>query len=251
LLSILAAAIVTSAGCAAPYVPRFPDAAPGTRYLFVENFGGTSLDLRKWQPNWLGPDNTTVTPPVNGAEESCYDPRQVSVPGDGYLHLRAVARQCRDNRGRTYAYASGLVNTARSFNFTYGRIEARVFLPGAGGRTQNWPAVWANGHNWPLTGEIDVMEGLAGRDCWHFHGPAGSSGGCANLANHAGWHTFAAEWRPGIVTFFYDGVRTGSLTKGITAAPMYLILNLAVSSSISPSIAVPSEMLVDWIRVSA
>jgi hypothetical protein len=31
---------------------------------------------------------------------------------------------------------------------------------------------------------------------------------------------------------------------------MFLILNLAVSSSISPPILTPSEMLVDYVRVS-
>jgi beta-glucanase (GH16 family) len=71
------------------------------------------------------------------------------------------------------------------------------------------------------------------------------------MANPSGWHTFAAEWRPGAVTFFYDGVNVGSITQGITASPMYLILNLGISSEHGGDTVLPSEVLVDYVRVSA
>ena len=71
------------------------------------------------------------------------------------------------------------------------------------------------------------------------------------MSNAGGWHTFAADWRRGRVSYFYDGKLVGTIRQGITNAPMYLILNLGVSSSISPPIRVPSEMRVDWVRVTA
>ena len=231
--------------------PPAPDAAPppsaGT--LFDDEFDGGSLDLSKWQPNWLGAGNDSVTPPVNGEEASCYDPSQVSVSG-GYLHLKAEARSCTAN-GKTYSYASGLVNSRSHFTFTHGHLEARVFVPG-NGSAENWPAFWADGTGtWPSTGELDVMEGLHGGDCYHFHSPSGGPGGCAQLSPASGWHTFAADWRSGSVTYFYDGQQVGQVTQGITDAPMFLILNLGLSSSISPPVNAPSEMLVDYVRVTS
>jgi hypothetical protein len=228
----------------------FAIGAPGETLLFEDRFDGTTLDRSKWRPNWLGPNDATVTKPVNSLEQSCYDPAQVSV-GGGVLRLRAVARLCRANNGITYPYASGLVGTAHDFTFTFGRLEARLWLPPGSGRIRNWPAFWANGTGVnPFTGELDVVEGLDGRACWHFHSASGAPGGCAPGASPAGWHTYAAEWRPGEVTYFYDGVRVGRIATGITSSPMYLVLNLGVSSVVSPPVTLPSEMLVDYVRVT-
>jgi hypothetical protein len=224
--------------------------APTTTVLFDDQFNGTSLDRTKWRPNWLAGNDNAVTKPVNSQEQSCYDPAQVSVSG-GVLHLRAAARLCPANNGITYPYASGLVETAHDFLFTYGRLEARIFVPPGLGAVSNWPAFWSNGTGvWPTTGELNVMEGLNGKACWHFHSASGGPGGCPALANPSGWHTFAADWRAGSVTYFYDGVQVGRITSGITTAPMYLVLNLGVSSLASPPVTLPSEMLVDYVRVT-
>ena len=229
-----------------------PHTVSAKHVLFFDDFNGSSLNLKKWQPNWLAGDNRTTTKPVNSHEASCYAPSQVSV-GSGSLHLRATSRRCRASNGHTYSYASGLVNTRKHFTFTYGRLEARIWMPpGTSSRTHNWPAFWANGTGtWPKTGEIDVVEGLSGSNCYHFHSPSGGPGGCAPMRNAGGWHTFAADWRPGRVSYLYDGKQVGTIRQGITNSPMFLILNLGVSSSISPPIRVPSEMRVDYVRVTA
>jgi beta-glucanase (GH16 family) len=218
---------------------------PPGHYLFADEFNGRSLDLSKWQPNWLGPDNGAVTKPVNGAERSCYDPSQVHVPGDGYLHLTAVARSCRANNGSTYSYASGLVNTYRSFRFTDGYLEARVWLPG-GSSIKNWPAVWTDGTGtWPSTGESDVMEGLSGKACFHYHSPSGGPGGCAP-GSFTGWHTFAEDVHNGVTKYYYDGRYVGTMSS--VRAPHYVILNLGVGGY-GGDIEAPSQMLVDYVRV--
>jgi beta-glucanase (GH16 family) len=244
-VAIVALAVGT-AGCTAWRRPVTGPATGGQRYLFRDEFNGTALDLSKWQPNWLGRDNTTITKPVNSAELSCYSPAQVRVPGDGYLHLRAVQQQCRGNDGRTYAYASGLVQTFSSFRFTNGRLEARVYVPGTDA-IANWPAVWTNGTGtWPSTGESDVMEGLSGKACYHYHSPSGGPGACAS-GTHTGWHRYAEEVRNGVTTYYYDGVKVGSVRS--MNAQHYLILNYGVGGWGGP-ISTPSEMLVDWVRVT-
>ena len=52
------------------------------------------------------------------------------------------------------------------------------------------------------------------------------------------------------MTYFYDGVQVGRITSGVTSSPMYLVLNLGLSSQVSPPVSVPSEMLVDYVRVT-
>ena len=113
--------------------------------LFDDEFNGKALDLSKWQPNWLGATNATITKPVNSEELSCYDPHQVTEPGDGRLHLNAVRRSCHAANGVTYSMASGLVETRKHFTFTYGYLEARIWLPTGTSQTMNWPAFWAAG----------------------------------------------------------------------------------------------------------
>lgn len=223
-----------------------PLGIPGTwRKVFGDEFSGSSLDGSKWNSNWFGCSGC-VTKPVNSHEESAYSPSQVSV-SDGSLHLKAI-QQSTTVDGKTYPYLSGLVNSNGKAQFTYGAFEARIYTPSSGTQIANWPAFWTNGQNWPTDGEMDVMEGLGGSACYHFHSPAGGPGGCAP-GSYTGWHTYGAEWKQGSVTYYYDGKQVGQITSGITSAPMYLILNHSISSSMGGNTVVPADMMVDYVRV--
>jgi beta-glucanase (GH16 family) len=212
--------------------------------VFGDEFNGTSLDTSKWNPNWLG-CATCTTPPVNSSEQDAYAPSQVSVSG-GSLHLNLV-QQSTTVGGKTYPYRSGLVESNGKAQFTYGAFEARIYLPASGTSVANWPAFWTDGQSWPTDGEMDVMEGLEGDACYHFHSPAGGPGSCAS-GNFSGWHTYGADWEPGSVTYYYDGKEVGQITTGITSAPQYLILNNGLNSSDAAPVA-PSDMQVDYVRV--
>jgi beta-glucanase (GH16 family) len=226
--------------------PGGPTGASGSWTLkFSDEFNGSSLDTSKWTPNWLGSANA-ITKPINGSEQSCYDPAQVSVTG-GSLKLSAVSRSCNG-----YSYASGIVTSSGKFTFAHGFMEARMWLDGSSS-AKNWPAFWADGTGtWPTTGEIDVMEGLGGTPAWHYHwgsGGGSSVGGAPSMSSRTGWHTFGADWESGSITFYYDGAKVGTATSGVVNNNMFLILNYGVSSSISGPIQVPSNMLVDYVRV--
>ncbi|WP_324983850.1 glycoside hydrolase family 16 protein [Streptomyces sp.] len=226
-----------------------PVGIPGSwRQVFGDEFNGTSLDGSKWNPNWLGCP-TCTTKPVNSAELGAYAPSQVSVSG-GSLHLKAEKQATTATDGKTYAYRSGLVESNGKAQFTYGAFEARIYTPAASpGVIANWPAFWTDGQNWPEDGEMDVMEGLGGgKACYHFHSPSGGPGGCAP-GDFTGWHTYGAEWKPGVVTYYYDGKQVGQISTGITSSPMYLILNNGVSTEHGGPILTPADMMTDYVRV--
>jgi beta-glucanase (GH16 family) len=210
------------------------------KVVFRDDFNGKTLDRSKWNPSWFG-SGSSASQPVNSKEDDCYSPGQASVKS-GYLVLAAVAHSCLG-----HGYMSGLVNTSGKFSYTTGTLKARVWLPGTTS-TVDWPGVWTNGQHWPNDGEIDLLEGLAGHDCWHVHSTGPTVGGCASIAG--GWHTIELDRTKTALTFFYDNKKVGSAsTSGFSASPHYLVLNLAVSKAVSPP-EKPTFMLVDWVQVT-
>ena len=109
-------------------------------------------------------------------------PAQVSV-ANGELDLTAIAK-AESCGGVARSDASGILTTNGTFSFTYGYMEARIWLPGSGS-IADWPAFWADGQNWPTDGEIDILEGLGGQACAHFHNPAGAPGPAPAEASRA------------------------------------------------------------------
>ena len=46
-------------------------------------------------------------------------------------------------------------------------------------------------------GEIDLLEGLQGSACYHWHGPRRVGyGACPSGTFTGGWHTFGVDWEP-------------------------------------------------------
>jgi len=214
---------------------------------FDSEFNSSALDSSQWSTGWFG---SGITKGINGAEIECMDPSQVSV-ANGELNLTSIQKS-ETCGGVTQPYTSGMVTTNGHYSFTYGYAEARIWMPGTSSIAE-WPAFWADGQNWPADGENDIVEGLSnGLAQAHFHyqnasGAAAQDGPLTGSGSYTGgWHTFGADWEPGSVTYYYDGVKIGSFTTGVTTSPMYLILDLAVSAGEG----VPSAtMHVDYVRV--
>jgi beta-glucanase (GH16 family) len=89
---------------------------------------------------------------------------------------------------------------------------------------------------------------------YHYH-YAGCGGDCAPggrgqvAGPTSGWHTYAVNWQPRSITWYYDGHQIGSFVgSAVTSSPQYFILNLATRSG---SATVPSVMRVDYVRVYA
>jgi beta-glucanase (GH16 family) len=203
--------------------------------------------------NWnLALDSEFNTSSLDTSEQACYSPSNVSFPGDGSMHLDVTA-QASTCGGVTKPYTGAMVTTnpddgaGGGFQYTYGVLEARVYVPADGTQIADWPAVWTDGQSWPNDGEDDVMEGLGGTTCWHFHDPLGGPGGCTKTIT-PGWHTFASNWQPGSVTYYYDGAKVGSISTGITGSPMYLLLDNTVAAG-KADVTTADSMQVQYVRV--
>lgn len=169
-------------------------------------------------------------------------------------------------------YTSARITTQNKYSVLYGRIEARIKIPGGQGI---WPAFWMLGANlgsvgWPNSGEIDIME-VVGKDPNNvhttLHGP-GYSGCCGihgayNLGQPVAnaYHVFAVDKRQNDIKFFVDGVQVFRVTPANLPAgsqwvfnqPFFMLLNVAVGGawpgSPDATTPFPAQMLVDYIRV--
>jgi beta-glucanase (GH16 family) len=187
---------------------------------------------------------------VNSAEDVCYNQANIGVSG-GYLDMALTNQPVRCKRG-SYPYTGSLLSSLGRFSQTYGAFEARIDMPATpSGAVADWPAFWLDGKGkWPVTGEIDVMEGLMGHACYHFHyqqnGAAAGPGGCTSTG--PGWHTYGAVWTPSSITYYYDGAKVGVITSGVTHTPMYLILNLTDNQRGGGVRVIPATMRVAYVR---
>ncbi len=230
-----------------------PLGIPGNwKFALDDEFSGGQLNQAIWRPGWYG---TGITGAPNTLEDDCYSSANVKVAGDGTMQLAVTATRSKCH-GVTYPYTGALVSTnphdgrrSGGFVYTYGVLEARVYVPGKQTWLFDWPAIWTDGFHWPVDGEDDVMEAIGGNACFHFHslhyarhGP----GACVIL--RPGWHTFASDWSPGSVSYYYDGHRVATITHGITDKPMFIVIDNTVWRT-ERALTHPAVMRVDYVRV--
>ena len=234
----------------------------------------TGLNLDNWAPQ-LGDGTTDCGNPGWGNKElQAYtgNAKNIGVNedlsgddnGDGLLRITAAY----EPTGYVYAgespkkYTSARLRSTKPdaalFNTTYGYVEARISLPETKGA---WPAFWMLPEsndiygNWPVSGEIDIMEtvgaGVGGKQaCGTLHWGAPEhvykgSGYVDLSSNFSYFHTYAVDWEPGQMTWYYDGQPINTLKNwqskipGASDAlsfdapfdePFYMLLNLAVDS---------------------
>jgi beta-glucanase (GH16 family) len=190
---------------------------------------------------------------------------------NGKLHLRnRYAPKILRDKDSNYqcTYATGLINTYYSNNFTHGYFAIRSKNPHG---PATWPAFWLTGkYHWPP--EIDIFEMYGhcqGNDIhtqtmsMHFgkietHTKT-SLTKSVNLSpdTDTSFHIYSCLWEPARVQFFTDGVllKTIKLSPWMQQfylEPMYIILNNAVDHNYLNCIHkqdLPNEFVVDWIRV--
>ncbi|ACZ86332.1 discoidin domain-containing protein [Streptosporangium roseum] len=259
--------------------PLPPDPAGPPRLVWSDEFNGaagTRPDAAKWTADpGTGPNNEL---------EYYTNHDNAAMDGAGSLVLEArkqvtAGSTCpRDplSGSGTCQYTSARMNTGGKFEFTYGRVEARVKVPKGNGL---WPAFWMmgadfrTGRPWPYNGEIDILEVL-GKDVKTaystVHAPAynggGGVGGSYRLPGDADFsddfHVWAANWDSKGIVYTLDGRTVFTIDKAAVEAtrgpwvfdhPFYIILNLAVGGDWpgppDATTPFPRKMLVDYVRV--
>lgn len=235
--------------------------------IWRDDFDGTELDKTNWGYE-LGS--------IRGFEQQHYVRSKENVfLRDGNLILRATNRAPEDqyanprNKSRKVIYNSGSVRTHGKKEFLYGRLEVRAKLPKGQGV---FPAFWtlgsdftldgkihsAQGHGWPSTGEIDIME-LVGEQnplsrgnrtvyqTLHYgqrekdNGKFAGNGTAYSLPNgtfNDDYHTFAIDWYKDHIDWLVDNkvVRSVRYSDDETARkilnkPQFAQLNLAMGGA--------------------
>lgn len=271
LVSGLSAGIRASAGEPADWVLVWHDEFDGP--------AGSPPDPAHWTAQ-IGDGSQDALPGWGNRERQYYTDRPDNLALDGQGHLTIVAREVDDPSLRCYygpcRYTSARVTTRGKVEVRFGRIEARIRLPGGQGI---WPAFWMLGTlfdriGWPGCGEIDIVE-LVGREPGTVHGTvhgpgyAGERGigGSYTLPGgrrfDEGFHVFAIEWEPGAIRWYVDGVPYHAVrredippgTPWVFDAPFFLTLNVAVGGNWpgypDETTQFPQTMWVDYVRVFA
>ena len=245
-----------------------------TEYILVWNdeFDGSgAIDSEKWFHQTQLPNGNSW---YNNEIQHYTDRLDNSYVSDGTLKIVAKKETYTD-QGQTKEYTSARLNS--KYAFTYGRVEVRAKLPEGVG---TWPAIWMLGQNisepgaywqtqgygttsWPYCGEIDIMEHWGGNQNYvqsALHTPS-SYGGTSNVGGQyisnasTQFNVYTLEWTPeqmifsvnGYVHYTYNPNPQNSETWPFDA-PQYLLMNIAIESSITSSFT-ETEMEIDYVRV--
>lgn len=224
----------------------------GWKQVFASEFDSPA-DLKKW--------NILERSENANAELQCYTPKAVRVE-NGFLYITG-RKEDTNFKGKARHYTSGILNTQKKLDVTYGRFDIRFKVPKGKGF---WPAFWLlpTDDSWPP--EIDWFEQL-GHDPktiyisnhWgtHVNGKHPNHGPkkCerSNPDFSEDFHTLTGFWYPNELVTYVDGKKAAVSIEGIPNVKMFMILNLAIGGdwpgSPTDETIFPSEMLVDYVRV--
>jgi beta-glucanase (GH16 family) len=219
--------------------PTVPTAADrhGWKQRGGDEFNGSSLDAATWRLyGGTGANGVGIRSP------------QAVWVGNGLLGISASGN-----------VSGGLAWQAPPAT-TYGKWEFRARVePGTGYA----PAVllWPDSDNWPIDGEIDVMEIVEGdRQTNHttvHYGADDQRDEGIVTGDFTQWHTYAVDWQPDSITVYLDGEQVYRNTNpaAIPHGPMHLAIQLDVGPQgtwiPAPDATTPDavSLYVDWVRM--
>ena len=246
------------------------EVSPALTLVWSDEFDGAALDPETWFFE-TGDGSEYGIPGWGNNELQYYLPDNAQL-GDGLLTIEA-----REQQIGAFRYTSARINTRDRFAFRYGRIEARMRLPGGQGI---WPAFWMLAQDspyggWPSSGEIDIMEatnlGVAGKnsiigtihygsfpDSYRFD----TSSFVVPTDAQTEFHVYAVEWDETEIRWYVDNDMYAMQNSWYSAGndlpapfdhPFYIVLNVAVGGNLpgapNASTTFPVTMEVDYVRV--
>ncbi|MFM9911837.1 MAG: family 16 glycosylhydrolase [Chitinophagaceae bacterium] len=213
-----------------------------------DEFNGNTLDRKQWNYRGLGKRGDAFN--VSSA---------IFLDGKGHLIIKAS--QSEDS------LLTGIIDTERNFETTYGYFECRAKLTSTNGI---WPGFWLqssrnteNGVPEKNGAEIDIFEYFQHerRDTvshsihWggysKTHQKAGPVLGPLQKTTD-GFHTFGLEWTPTSYSTFVDGKVTYSGETYISKVPEFIVLSLEINKQVAGPVNLknlPDQFTIDYVRV--
>jgi len=238
--------------------------------IWSDEFNGSSLDTAKWIHD-IGTGSQYGLYGWGNSELQYYQP-QNTVLDSGSVKIIANVEPngIVDSWNNTMYYSSSKITTKGTFDFRYGKVEARIkTIDGQG----FWPAFWMlpTGGNWPCDGEIDVMEQWGSDGSSNTTTGAAHVGTCPGISNYQSssnvissgsyadnFHTYSIQWHPDQITWYVDNIQFLQVTPSsypnntwpFNSNNWYLMFNLAITSS-GPNLntVFPSQIEIDYVRV--
>jgi len=238
----------------------------GYELVFADEFNGNQLDASKWNTSYLWGTDLII----NSEEQYYVD--ILNRPDFGFNPFTFDGNNLTINSIKTPAelsskaldqpYLSGVITSYDAFKFTYGYIETRARVSYGRGY---WPAFWLlNAYYVDDKPEIDIME-FIGQDqdvvyhTYHYYDSAGElrstkSQPTPGIDYTSDFHTYAAEWKPGTIVFYVDGIERHRITDTkVSRQDMYVIANTALggwwAGSPDNTTPFPGKFTLDYIRV--
>lgn len=268
LLATVAAGVACSERPVAKPVVNSTYVPNGYKLVWNDEFDSPDCslpDTTKWRyetggGGWGNAELQYYVPAVHGTDTVAY------LHG-GVLHIKALMPHAPIEGCK---YLSARMNTTQSWK--YGYFEARMKLPKGVG---TWPAFWMlpeECKNWPLDGEIDIMEHVGSHpDSVHitthtqrYNHSIGTQKSAITVINGVqdDFHVYGLEWTPQELKGYIDGVLryqfpndgTGNKETWPFDVPFCLKLNQAVGGGMGGTKGVddtcyPAIFEIDYVRV--
>ncbi|MDA3851512.1 MAG: glycoside hydrolase family 16 protein [Spirochaetaceae bacterium] len=252
-----------------------------TNLVWSDEFDGEGLNLENWE-YMIGDGTTYGLPSGWGNNEAQYytdDPKNIRIE-DGELVITAINESYQGKN-----FSSARIRSNEKEDVLFGRIEARIKLPGGNGI---WPAFWMLPTDWvyggwAASGELDIIE-LFGSLPHTAVGTIHQGGTWPNNSYRSGrhrvdpetpfsddYHVYAVEWEPDVIRWYVDDVmyteapsdewfvlnEEGDDVLENVRAPFdqrfHMLLNLAINGSeykeVDETTPLPAVMRVDYVRI--
>ena len=232
--------------------------------VWEDQFSGSEIDTDKWEFQ-IG-DGANYGLWRWGNNEEQYYRKENARVSNGKLLIKAVAEEFEN-----YQYTSARMRTKGKADFKYGKIEAMIRMADTQGL---WHAFWLlpsnPSQNWPMSGEIDIMEYVGNSpqeilntlhfaDNFNNHQYIGTP---TEFMDDNQFHLYGVEWDENKIVWYLDNEETFRVIRSNPSisntwpfdAEFHILLNTAVGGNLGGtvdalSLSAPKYMEVDYVKV--
>lgn len=223
---------------------------------FNDEFSGPKVDTKAWLTRYYWGDKMLKDSySLSQDKHFVTDGDNLNVE-NGRLHIvtrkEAVKGKSWDPRfgfvSRDFAYTSGLINTAKSFQQKYGVFRAKLRI-NSDKDLQN--AFWMVGKT--IVPHIDIMKASKKLSIGHAWGDPQNVKSIRQYKNSRGrnkftndFFIFSLEWKPGKLVWTINGLEIASTSSGVPDEEMYIAFSAGLQSEVNGIL--PAHMEIDWVR---